>query len=156
MIPDRERTTGSLFERMEASSARNRQGGSIHSLRQSIRQNLRNILNTRSGSCRGAPELGIDEPEGAENFRESMSRAIEQCIERYEPRISHAEVQAVVSSASSPLDMTFHITAWVHLTKRMRCLNLIWHRMAASITGWTDKWNLKNAISGKNSITCAA
>ncbi len=37
MIPDRERTTGSLFERMEASSARNRQGGSIHSLRQSIR-----------------------------------------------------------------------------------------------------------------------
>lgn len=41
MIPDRERTTGSLFERMEASSARNRQGGSIHSLRQSIRQNLR-------------------------------------------------------------------------------------------------------------------
>lgn len=104
MIPDRERTTGSLFERMEASSARNRQGGSIHSLRQSIRQNLRNILNTRSGSCRGAPELGIDEPEGAENFRESMSRAIEQCIERYEPRISHAEVQAVVSSASSPLD----------------------------------------------------
>ncbi|EJX3078401.1 type VI secretion system baseplate subunit TssE, partial [Escherichia coli] len=38
MIPDRERTTGSLFERMEASSARNRQGGSIHSLRQSIRQ----------------------------------------------------------------------------------------------------------------------
>ncbi|MFK9297152.1 hypothetical protein ACJEJR_19900, partial [Escherichia coli] len=69
MIPDRERTTGSLFERMEASSARNRQGGSIHSLRQSIRQNLRNILNTRSGSCRGAPELGIDEPEGAENFR---------------------------------------------------------------------------------------
>lgn len=46
MILDRERTTGSLFERMEASSARNRQGGSIHSLRQSIRQNLRNILNT--------------------------------------------------------------------------------------------------------------
>uniref|UniRef100_UPI002094DEF1 type VI secretion system baseplate subunit TssF n=1 Tax=Shigella flexneri TaxID=623 RepID=UPI002094DEF1 len=25
-----------------------------------------------------------------------------------------------------------------------------------SITGWTDKWNLKNAISGKNSITCAS
>lgn len=33
---------------------------------------------------------------------------------------------------------------------------MIWHRMAASITGWTDKWNLKNAISGKNSITCAS
>ncbi len=90
MIPDRERTTGSLFERMEASPARNWQGSSIHALRQSIRQNLRNILNTRSGSCRGAPELGIDEPEGAENFRESMSLAIAQCIERYEPRISHA------------------------------------------------------------------
>ncbi len=83
MIPDRERTTGSLFERMEASPARNWQGSSIHALRQSIRQNLRNILNTRSGSCRGAPELGIDEPEGAENFRESMSLAIAQCIERY-------------------------------------------------------------------------
>lgn len=59
MIPDRERTTGSLFERMEASPARNWQGSSIHALRQSIRQNLRNILNTRSGSCRGAPELAL-------------------------------------------------------------------------------------------------
>ncbi len=58
-------------------------------------------------------KLGIDEPAGAENFRESMSLAIAQCIERYEPRISHAEVQAVVSSAASPLDMTFHITARV-------------------------------------------
>ncbi|EOQ56342.1 MULTISPECIES: type VI secretion system baseplate subunit TssE [Escherichia] len=113
MIPDRERNKGSLFERMEAYPARNRQGGSIHTLRQSICQNLRNILNTRSGSCRSAPELGIDEQEGAKNFRESMSRAIAQCIERYEPRISQAEVQAVISSTSSPLDMTFHITAWV-------------------------------------------
>ncbi len=44
MIPDRERTTGSLFERMEASSARNRQGGSIHSLRQSIRRTYETFL----------------------------------------------------------------------------------------------------------------
>ncbi|MBW1514041.1 type VI secretion system baseplate subunit TssE [Escherichia coli] len=140
MIPDRERTTGSLFERMEASSARNRQGGSIHSLRQSIRQNLRNILNTRSGSCRGAPELGIDEPEGAENFRESMSRAIEQCIERYEPRISHAEVQAVVSSASSPLDMTFHITAWVTFNgKRLVRTVLIFTESSDQLSRATDR-----------------
>ncbi|ENC3011450.1 type VI secretion system baseplate subunit TssE [Escherichia albertii] len=113
MIPDRERSTGSLFERMEAPPTRRQQGSSSHMLRQSIRQNLRNILNTRSGSCRGAPELGINEPEGADNFRESMSRTIAQCIERYEPRVSQAEVQAVMTSASSPLGMTFHITAWV-------------------------------------------
>lgn len=144
MIPDRERTTGSLFERMEASSARNRQGGSIHSLRQSIRQNLRNILNTRSGSCRGAPELGIDEPEGAENFRESMSRAIEQCIERYEPRISHAEVQAVVSSASSPLDMTFHITAWVTFNETHEVTEQYISDYTATWRAGMDNLNIRN------------
>lgn len=85
----------------------------MDAFRQSIRRSLRNILNTRSGSCRGTPELGIEEPEGADNYRSAMSRAIVQCIERYEPRISHAEVRAVIPQTAGPQDMTFHITAWV-------------------------------------------
>ncbi|MEG1112274.1 type VI secretion system baseplate subunit TssE [Hafnia paralvei] len=114
MIPEHERSAGTLFERMEAAPARNRRGNSnMDAFRQSIRQSLRNILNTRSGSCRGTPDLGIEEPEGADNYRSTMSQAIVQCIERYEPRISHAEVRAVLPQTASPQDMTFHITAWV-------------------------------------------
>ncbi|MGK7630753.1 type VI secretion system baseplate subunit TssE, partial [Salmonella enterica] len=60
MIPARERPAGSLFERLESPPARNWRGGSnIEAFRQSIRHSLRNILNTRSGSCRGTPGLGI-------------------------------------------------------------------------------------------------
>lgn len=114
MIPERERPAGSLFERLENPPARNWRGGNnIEAFRQSIRLSLRNILNTRSGSCRGTPELGIEEPEGSDNYRSAMSRAIVQCIERYEPRISHAEVQAALSQAASPQEIIFHITAWV-------------------------------------------
>jgi len=114
VIPERERPAGSLFERLENPPARNWRGGNnIEAFRQSIRLSLRNILNTRSGSCRGTPELGIEEPEGSDNYRSAMSRAIVQCIERYEPRISHAEVRAALSQAASPQEIIFHITAWV-------------------------------------------
>lgn len=114
MIPERERPAGSLFERLENPPARNWRGGSnIEVFRQSIRHSLRNILNTRSGSCRGTPELGIEEPERSDNYRSTMSQVIVQCIERYEPRISHAEVRVVVPHTASPQEITFHITAWV-------------------------------------------
>ncbi|TMQ90039.1 type VI secretion system baseplate subunit TssE, partial [Escherichia coli] len=83
----------------------------IPALWQSIRPNLRTILATRSGSCQGAPELGIAEPAGAATFRPSISRAIPQRISRYEPRISHDNVQAVLSSAAPPRDVSFRITA---------------------------------------------
>nr|WP_265095519.1 type VI secretion system baseplate subunit TssE [Citrobacter freundii] len=103
-----------MFERMESPPVRNWRGGSnMDAFRQSIRQSLRHILNTRSGSCRGTPDLGIEEPEGADNYRSAMSLAIVQCIERYEPRISHTEVRALHPQTTGPQDMTFHITAWV-------------------------------------------
>lgn len=85
----------------------------MEAFRQSIRHSLRNILNTRSGSCRGTPGLGIEEPEGSDNYRSAMSQAIVQCIERYEPRISHAEVRAILPQAASPQEIIFRITAWV-------------------------------------------
>ncbi|VEA63327.1 type VI secretion system lysozyme-like protein [Salmonella enterica subsp. salamae] len=88
-------------------------GSNIDAFRQSIRHSLRNILNTRSGSCRGTPELGLEEPEGSDNYRSAMSQAIVQCIERYEPRISHVEVRAVLPQVASPQEIIFRITAWV-------------------------------------------
>nr|WP_217483888.1 type VI secretion system baseplate subunit TssE [Salmonella sp. SG220] len=103
-----------MFERLENPPVRNwREGSNIEAFRQSIRHSLRNILNTRSGSCRGTPGLGIEEPEGSDNYRSAMSQAIVQCIERYEPRISHAEVRAILPQAASPQEIIFRITAWV-------------------------------------------
>ncbi|EDW2795253.1 type VI secretion system baseplate subunit TssE [Salmonella enterica] len=114
MIPERESPAGSLFERLENPPVRNWRGGSnIDAFRQSIRHSLRNILNTRSGSCRGTPELGLEEPEGSDNYRSAMSQAIVQCIERYEPRISHVEVRAVLPQVASPQEIIFRITVWV-------------------------------------------
>ncbi|ECJ2520554.1 TPA_asm: type VI secretion system baseplate subunit TssE [Salmonella enterica subsp. salamae serovar 42:z:1,5] len=114
MIPERESPAGSLFERLEKPPVRNWRGGSnIDAFRQSIRHSLRNILNTRTGSCRGTPELGLEEPEGSDNYRSAMSQAIVQCIERYEPRISHVEVRAVLPQAAGPQEIIFRITAWV-------------------------------------------
>lgn len=113
-MPAHARPAGSLFERLESPPARDWRGSSnIETFRQSIHHSLRNILNTRFGSCQGTPELGIEEPEGSDNYRSTMSQAIVQCIARYEPRISYSEVRAVFPQAASPNEIAFHITAWV-------------------------------------------
>ena len=58
MVTERE-SGGSLFERIgEAVNPSSRQRPKV-ALLHSVRNNLRNILNTRSGSCHGSPELGI-------------------------------------------------------------------------------------------------
>ncbi|MCZ5700909.1 type VI secretion system baseplate subunit TssE [Escherichia coli] len=50
----------------------------------SIRRNLRQVLNTRSGSCYGSPELGItdlnDESLASSDFRREIRKSISQCI----------------------------------------------------------------------------
>ncbi|HGY3716620.1 TPA: type VI secretion system baseplate subunit TssE [Citrobacter gillenii] len=113
MLTDRVRLSGSLFERLQSGASRQSRRAGIETLRQSIRHNLRNILNTRSGSCNGSPELGITEPDSGVDFRDAMIQAIKDCIERYEPRIEQADVFADVPDPDAPMDFRFHITAWV-------------------------------------------
>ncbi|VEA03380.1 type VI secretion system lysozyme-like protein [Salmonella enterica subsp. enterica serovar Sanjuan] len=81
---------GSLFDRIgEAASGRERGPGV--SLLHSISDSLHNILNTRTGSCAGSPELGIadlnDDTLASGNFKEEIARGIHDCIRRYEPAL---------------------------------------------------------------------
>ena len=108
---------GSLFDRIgEAAMPRfYRQSGV--SLLHSISENLHNILNTRSGSCAGSPELGIadlnDDTLASGNFREEIARGIHDCIRRYEPRITRVVVTAAASDDYAPLALRFHIVTQV-------------------------------------------
>ena len=109
---------GSLFERV-----RNAAGSSCYSpspgrLLQSIRHNLENVLNTRSGSCYGSPELGIpdlnDDALISSDFRQEIGRGIRDCILRYEPRLADVAVDADMQDVHAPQELRFHIVAQVN------------------------------------------
>lgn len=116
MVPERE-LRGSLFERIvEAVSLSTHQRPKA-ALLHSVRKNLRNVLNTRSGSCYGSPDLGIsdfnDESPDSMNVRDGMVQAIKNCILRYDPRISDVVVTAAAEDSQAPLDLRLHIVAYM-------------------------------------------
>ncbi|TKV11686.1 type VI secretion system baseplate subunit TssE [Citrobacter sp. wls619] len=113
--------TGSLFERIsEAANPSSYQNPKEARVR-SIRRNLQQILNTRSDSCYGSPELGIidlnDETLASSDFRREIRKTISECILRYEPRIADAVVTAVIPDEYAPLELRFHIVATVDFSE---------------------------------------
>lgn len=125
MITERE-PGGSLFERIgEAVSSPLRQRPKA-ALLQSVRNNICNVLNTRSGSCYGSPELGIadfnDESPDAVNILNWMVQAISHCILRYEPRISDVVVTSAAEDSFTPLELRFHIVAYMDFNERQDVL----------------------------------
>lgn len=69
---------GSLFERVGNAAGSSHRLSSPGQLLQSIRRNLENVLNTRSGSCYGSPELGIpdlnDDALVSSDFRQEIGQ----------------------------------------------------------------------------------
>ncbi|GAS74969.1 type VI secretion system baseplate subunit TssE [Citrobacter werkmanii] len=108
---------GSLFERVGNAARSSRRLPSPGQLLQSIRRNLENVLNTRSGSCYGSPELGIpdlnDDALVSSDFRQEIGRGIRDCILRYEPRLFDVTVDADSLDVSAPQELRFHIVAQV-------------------------------------------
>lgn len=108
---------GSLFERVGNATRSSRRLPSPGQLLQSIRRNLENVLNTRSGSCYGSPELGIpdlnDDALVSSDFRQEIGRGIRDCILRYEPRLFDVTVDADSPDVSAPQELRFHIVAQV-------------------------------------------
>ena len=125
MITERE-FGGSLFERLGGAEKLPSRQHLKTELLYSVRDNLRNILNTRSGSCHGSPELGIadfnDESPERQNIREWMVQAIQNCILRYEPRISDVVVTAATEDHHAPLELRFHIVAYLDFSDRQDVL----------------------------------
>ena len=114
--------TGSLFERLSSRSS----GTGMHTLRESIMHNLNNVLNTRPGNCRSAPDMGIADPGSGEqlsgNFYLAQIERIKACIERYEPRIAQVDVTAGTQDKDRPLDICFQISAFVDISGRRNVL----------------------------------
>lgn len=108
---------GSLFERVGNAAGSSRRLSSPGQLLQSIRRNLESVLNTRSGSCYGSPELGIpdlnDDALVSSDFRQEIGRGIRDCILRYEPRLFDVTVDADSPDVSAPQELRFHIVAQV-------------------------------------------
>ena len=116
-IPGRERLAGTLFERIRSAGDEVVRQASATRFRQSICQNLQHILNTRIGSCQGTPELGIadfnDTATATTDFWQAVIETIQDCILRYEPRITHVSV-STPSYQNNPLDLHFHLVVQVN------------------------------------------
>lgn len=112
---------GSLFERIAEAANPSSHQSSKEALLRSIRRNLHQILNTRSGSCYGSPELGIvdlnDETLVSGDFRREIRNNISECILRYEPRIADTVVTAAIPDEFAPLELRFHIVATVDFSE---------------------------------------
>ncbi|WP_330983253.1 MULTISPECIES: type VI secretion system baseplate subunit TssE [Enterobacterales] len=125
MITERE-SGGSLFERIRESAKPPSRQRAKAILLHSVRNNLRNVLNTRSGSCHGSPELGIadfnDESPDSVGIRGWMVESIKTCILRYEPRISDVVVTGRAEDSHAPLDLCFHIVAYLDFSDRQDVL----------------------------------
>ncbi|AGB79555.1 type VI secretion system baseplate subunit TssE [Pseudocitrobacter faecalis] len=111
---------GSLFERIREAADPSLRRRSKETLLRSVRRNLHNVLNTRSGSCHGSPELGItdlnDDSLASSDFRNEVQNAISACILRYEPRISEVKVMAAAEDSYAPLELRFHILAYLNFS----------------------------------------
>ena len=80
----------------------------------SIGRNLERIFNTRVGSAQAQMDLGLPPPnELIPHWPESaadLQRAIEVCIEKYEPRLTHVRVVPLPIDVEQ-LQLRFRITA---------------------------------------------
>lgn len=124
MVSAFNRRVGSrLFERLSASNSdvdlyvpENQLENAV----ESIKQHLADLLNTRPGDSSGAPELGLvdfnDATIGLLDLEVNIKRAIESCIERYEPRVQDVEVE-IMPRQESGLQLRFQIHATVVLDK---------------------------------------
>jgi len=127
MIMVEERESGaSLFERIKDAATSPVRRKPKEALLHSVRNTLRNILNTRSGSCYGSPELGLtdfnDDALISSDFRKAINIAITNCVLRYEPRISDVRVTAAVEDCDIPLELRFHIVAMMVFSDRKEVL----------------------------------
>lgn len=90
----------------------------VNSLIVSVKRHLECLLNTRPGSCRSAPELGVIDLNDATweraDLKGRIQEAIRQCIHSYEPRVIHVDVRSPEYQAD-PLEMIFQITAHIRL-----------------------------------------
>ena len=105
---------GSHFERLngdcDARAGMSREACAVAS----VAAHLSKMLSTRAGSVQVAPDYGLpdlnDMRLSLHDVRHQACRAIQACIEAYEPRLSHVHV-TTVSTHADPLRLSLRIDA---------------------------------------------
>lgn len=110
--------SASLFDRIRGEGERSSPESDVDLLIASVKRQLGNVLNTRPGNCRSAPELGVidfnDATQSGADIWGKIRDAIQECICRFEPRIIHVEV-AALDYLSNPMELSFQVIAHIRL-----------------------------------------
>ncbi|RTZ16409.1 type VI secretion system baseplate subunit TssE [Vibrio aquaticus] len=108
-----------FFERLEANSSDYSltQGPEAAKVLASIKLNVSRVLNTREGGAQSVPSLGLIDFNDATldtlDLSLKIKLAIQQCLNRYEPRLKNIEVRSF-SDPCSPLALRFQIIAAIN------------------------------------------
>lgn len=141
-MPHRGGLLGSrLFERLSAPERPAPDGrDALAAEVESIKRHLVELLNSRPGHSESAPALGLldfnDATIGVLDLELNVQRAIRECIESFEPRVSQVRVESL-PRGNDPLQLRFQVHATLDLEdgstqatidlllndKRYRCLN---------------------------------
>lgn len=101
-----------FFERLHSGRSVVDNDGEVEDLVNSIKRNISNILNTRTGESQSCPELGLfdfnDASAGSADLNLKMRRNIKSCLSRFEPRIVDIEVETI-SNYDDPMSLRFNI-----------------------------------------------
>ena len=141
-LPGRGVLGSRLFERLSAPHQPDlrKETDELMEVVESIKRHLVELLNSHPGNSPSAPELGLldfnDAAIGALDLERNIQQAIRLCIERYEPRVKHVDVESL-SNRGDSLQLRFQVHATVALgkehtqttidlllnNKRYQCLN---------------------------------
>jgi len=108
----------SLLERIDAADGAARGGqADPYAMSRSVLAHVQKMLNVRHGNVAALPDFGLpdinDLAHRYGNPVPELKKAIKQCIETYEPRLSKVRVRFAPDPAS-PLDLRFEVAGQVN------------------------------------------
>lgn len=108
-----------LFERLTAPERPEPSGrDALTAEVESIKRHLVELLNSRPGHSEAAPALGLldfnDATIGVLDLELNVQRAIRECIESFEPRVSQVRVESL-PRGDDPLQLHFQVHATLDL-----------------------------------------
>jgi type VI secretion system protein len=109
-----------FFERLDTNVPKRSpiEGVDLEQMIISIKRNISRVLNTREGSTKSAPLLGLkdfnDASLGNDDLSIKIKRSIRNCLAAYEPRLNNMQIQ-LIQNPNSPLMLGFRIFAEVDL-----------------------------------------
>ncbi len=109
---------GSLFERLGGEADQRRGLSREASAQASVAAHLAKMLSTRAGSVQTLPDYGLPDLNDMRlSLHDALTQAreaIEEFIERYEPRLSQVQVTALPNDGDS-LRLAFSLQGWLEV-----------------------------------------